>query len=482
MRTLNPARLAGLILVLAVSLPALLFVSAAPAHASTGPAWLQAVNSYRVAAGLSPVVESRYLSDTAAAHAYYMAVNKVVTHDEVPGNPGYTEYGAKAGQQSNVAEVPAAEIPVIQRAAVDIWMAAPYHAATILEPRAKSMGFGASGAYAALNVFGDLSGPDLPPTSYPLVWPAQGATIPSTTFRSESPDPRAGCAAAYQGTVGTPLVAWGRDAQGAGFELSSARLVREDGVPFDLCTGPTVHGRTPFVPRYPLAPGYSYTFTVTSKGVLSDSATPVTRTKSSTFKVAPHAVSLSIPSSQYYVSPDRAFAVTVNAKAAYQPGNRSYLNGSVALQWRPRGSQAAWAPLVSRFMGDATSAKLWVKTPERPEFRLVYVPSGRDRSPAPYAYGAPAYKAPGCTVNLLDLKPTGSRVGYSCFAMAGTGSMVIQRPTASGWTTIIRASAPLSWSSATYRLNSTFTSGQRLRMVVLGPDGTELAVKEGTVA
>ena len=68
-------------------------VSAAPAEH-----WLTVVNAYRGMSGLAPVTENTTWSAEAQAHSCYLLLNGI-SHDEVPGNPGYTPGGDIGRQQ-----------------------------------------------------------------------------------------------------------------------------------------------------------------------------------------------------------------------------------------------------------------------------------------------------------------------------------------------------------------------------------------------
>ena len=89
----------------AASIAAVLFAGqiASPgvASAAAPTSWLTTVNAYRAMSGLGPVTENTTWSAEAQAHSCYMLYNGI-SHDEVPGNPGYTPGGDTAGNSGNV--------------------------------------------------------------------------------------------------------------------------------------------------------------------------------------------------------------------------------------------------------------------------------------------------------------------------------------------------------------------------------------------
>ena len=77
---------------LVVSFAAALLATAAspaPAGAVADDDWVGIVNTYRAMSGLDPIVANGTWSAQAQAHSCYMLLNGI-SHDEVPGRPGYT--------------------------------------------------------------------------------------------------------------------------------------------------------------------------------------------------------------------------------------------------------------------------------------------------------------------------------------------------------------------------------------------------------
>ena len=109
--------------------------------ASAAPAdhWLTVVNAYRGMSGLGPVTENSTWSAEAQAHSCYLLYNGI-SHDEVPGNPGYTAGGDIAGNSGNVAV--SSSTSATARNHIDLWMTGPFHAIGILRPKLATSGFG----------------------------------------------------------------------------------------------------------------------------------------------------------------------------------------------------------------------------------------------------------------------------------------------------------------------------------------------------
>ncbi|MGH9133780.1 MAG: CAP domain-containing protein [Ilumatobacteraceae bacterium] len=251
------------------SLPGTSTVDAAP-----DDAWLDVVNAYRSMSGLPPVAENAGWSTDAAAHSCYMLHNGI-SHDEVPGQPGYTSGGDVAGNSGNVAV--SSSPTATARDHIELWMTGPFHAIGILRPKLATTGFGMcadestspwrSGATLDVLRGVDDSRPD--PTTA-TVFPGRDATVALDHFVTESPNPVTLCG--WTGGAGLPLIALMPAAVGT----AGATLVGPDG-PVETCVlhgGNTASSGTAqailgsanavvVVPRQPLAPG-SYTSTVTT--------------------------------------------------------------------------------------------------------------------------------------------------------------------------------------------------------------------------
>ena len=118
-------------------------VLAAPAQASwrryrvDDPATtLRRVNALRGSFGARPLKLVRAWSDGCARHIAYIRRN-AFGHGEVPGRPGYSASGARAGATSVLFSPPAE--PFARR--LGAWANAPYHQVEVLNPRLARTGF-----------------------------------------------------------------------------------------------------------------------------------------------------------------------------------------------------------------------------------------------------------------------------------------------------------------------------------------------------
>jgi hypothetical protein len=253
--------------------------------------WLTVVNYYRATAYLPPVTASDLLSRGAQLHAEYMVRNDSIGHSEDPTRPGYTVEGNTAAGSSNVAGGSQDATP---RDMIEVWMRGPFHALGILRPGLKRVGFGIahdnSGlkTAAALDVIRGLEAPG--EVDYPISWPGNGTTQPiSTYWGGEYPDPIAGCG--YSGPTGVPLIVqFARPVDVSAFSLTDDH---GNGLPACQYDGSSYRNSNAdarelgrlllagnnaavVVPRQPLVAGRTYTFSVTSNGVRSESTFTVT--------------------------------------------------------------------------------------------------------------------------------------------------------------------------------------------------------------
>jgi len=181
---------------------------AAP-HAETGSAWLERLNFYRAMAALPPVTEDAALSGAVRLHARYMLAHGVVQHSEDRRQRWATPEGDAAAGVSNLAASTRATDG--DEWAVDLWMQAPFHALGMLDPALRTVGFAIAHAdrgklqtAAGLDV---IRGRNLtvPEAAYPIVWPANGATVPIAAHTAEYPNPLSACPG-YEVPAGLPLI------------------------------------------------------------------------------------------------------------------------------------------------------------------------------------------------------------------------------------------------------------------------------------
>jgi hypothetical protein len=183
--------------------------TAGVANAATDGSWLTTVNAYRAMSGLAPVTENAAWSIEGEAHSCYMLYNGI-SHDEVPGNPGYTTGGDTAGNNGNVAV--SSSVTATARNHIDLWMSGPFHAIGILRPKLATSGFGicADGTTptwhsgGTLDVLRGIDSQRANPTNA-TVFPGRNATLALDRFRTEFPNPLDECG--WTGSAGLPLIA-----------------------------------------------------------------------------------------------------------------------------------------------------------------------------------------------------------------------------------------------------------------------------------
>lgn len=250
-----------------------------------GPAWLDYLNQFRDLALLARVTENAVYDDGCSKHATYMVKNNLVAHTEDPALPYYTAAGALAGENSDV--MGTTNIDETDEMAIDLWIAGPFHAVSILNPHLQQAGYGAfreahPGAIqmaAALDVGQGTSA--LPSAHYPIEFPSNGSTaMPLLSYTGgESPDPigtygysaPSGPAIMIQlgpGTVTPAVTAHSFSQGGAPLEhicYDETNYVTGDAAQQTLGRD-ILHGASVVVimPRDPLMVGTTYTASITS--------------------------------------------------------------------------------------------------------------------------------------------------------------------------------------------------------------------------
>lgn len=186
-----------------------LLACAGTPRADSRTPWLDRINFYRGMASLPPVAEDPVLSGAVFKHARYMVKHGVVKHSENLRDAWATREGAAAAAVSNLVGSASPFEP--DAWAIDSWMQSPFHALGILDPALKRVGFGIARAQkgpvqtaAGLDV---IRGRGVAPasTAYPVVWPANGSSVPLTTYIAEYPNPLTSCAG-YEAPTGLPLI------------------------------------------------------------------------------------------------------------------------------------------------------------------------------------------------------------------------------------------------------------------------------------
>jgi uncharacterized protein YkwD len=272
------ALLAGVALATVPNLPA---ATSSYVHLNATPTasggWLDRLNTWRASTGLSSLSEVPLWSTGDYNHSLYMVKNDLVTHYETPGTPYYTTDGDAASQNGNIQV--SSTTGTSDQQAIDWWMAAPFHAMGMMDPRLTQTGFGSyrevkSGWQegATLDV---LRGNSFTGGNYPVYFPGNGTTEPLTTYSGgEFPDPLQACSG-YTTPTGLPVFieVGGNVATTAG----PVHSFTGNGVALQHCiidsTVPSVgsdltgRGGVIVVPRQPLQSGVRYVVALTVNGV-----------------------------------------------------------------------------------------------------------------------------------------------------------------------------------------------------------------------
>lgn len=202
--------LTGALIVLGLAAGSVGIASPNPVSAASSGNWLTIVNSYRAVSGLAPVTSNAAWSADAQAHSCYMLQNGI-THDEIPGKPGYTPGGDTAGNGGNVAV--SSSINASAGDHIDLWMTGPFHAIGILRHNLASTGFGlctnssTPTPWHSAGTLDVIRGLDMsrPAPTAPIVFPGNGSTVPLHAFVTEFPNPMTMCG--WSGNAGLPLIA-----------------------------------------------------------------------------------------------------------------------------------------------------------------------------------------------------------------------------------------------------------------------------------
>jgi uncharacterized protein YkwD len=266
----------------------------APTMPAPAPVWLAAINEYRAAVNLPPVVEDPKLSDADRKHAMYVVKNyadKVgpehllgaELHDEEKGNPWYSPEGEQAGAQSDVNQLWGPETPPSPMWALNNWLDGPFHRLWILNPRLRRVGYGEfcekKYCVAALDL-GTGTDPAHGPVPFasPIEVPADNSIITRNSFAGEWPTPLTSCPG-YAFPAGMPATIQLGDLVDA--KLSEYQITR-DGQGVEACGIDATNYQNPvnaeqergreilhelgaaiIIPRDPLQPGhYSVTATL----------------------------------------------------------------------------------------------------------------------------------------------------------------------------------------------------------------------------
>lgn len=227
---------------------------------------LSQVNLIRRQHGLSQLDYGPALQWAGNDHAEYLAINRVLSHEQTPGLPAFTgasprERVGRYGGTHRVVEGVLrrrADAPVALRKLFD----APYHRAAFLEPHAKAVGYAErSDHHVFLAAFER-------PRGQVVVSPADGMEfVPTSWSDREIPDPLRGTG--YSLPVGYIPTFWYFNAPGETLAISSMTLSTPDGRRVEGVvrhSGNDPHLRSPMgamlVPRRPLRADTTYVATV----------------------------------------------------------------------------------------------------------------------------------------------------------------------------------------------------------------------------
>jgi hypothetical protein len=252
-----------------------------PIHVVTTPVasspWLDRLNQWRTSTGLPALTENTTWSQGDYDHSLYMVKNDLVTHYETPGVPYYTTAGDAAAQNGNIQV--SSTTSTTDTYAIDWWMAAPFHAMGMMDPRLTQTGFGSyrqvkSGWDAGFTV-DTLRGNSFSGGKYPVYFPGNGTTEPLTSYGGgEFPDPLSICKP-YAAPTGLPVFI-----QVGGNVNTTAgpnHTFTGNGVPLNHCiidssAAPVqsylyTRGAVILVPQQPLKTGVKYAVSLTVNGV-----------------------------------------------------------------------------------------------------------------------------------------------------------------------------------------------------------------------
>jgi hypothetical protein len=215
----------------------------------------------------------------------------MVKHDEIKHTQNRrralaTPAGAEAAAASVLAGSNRGTEPDVW--AVDAWMQGPFHALGLLHPSLERVGFGIQRdgggkiqTAAALDVMRGRTANGTGQT-FPIVWPANGATVPIGTSTLEYPDPLSTCLD-YANPAGLPVIvqlgsgqvtprvtaSWFMDGKRALRHCVFDENTYRNGNKVDQRLGRSVldaHDAVVLIPRDPLQSGHTYRVIIDTNG------------------------------------------------------------------------------------------------------------------------------------------------------------------------------------------------------------------------
>ena len=258
--------------------------AAAPAYVQLAPTpvanvpWLDRLNQWRVTTGLPALTENSTWSQGDYNHALYMVKNNLITHYETPGVPYYTSAGDTAARNSNIQVSSTTSATDVQ--AIDWWMAAPFHAMAMMDPRLSQTGFGSyrdstTSPWQAGFALDTIRGNSFSGGQYPVYFPGNGVNEPLTSFGGgEWPDPLQACPG-YGAPTGLPVFI--EVGGNVNTTAGPAHSFTGNGVPLNHCVIDSsnaalnsylyTRGGVILIPQQPLQTGVKYVVALTVNGV-----------------------------------------------------------------------------------------------------------------------------------------------------------------------------------------------------------------------
>lgn len=251
--------------------PSGVHINATPA---AGGPWLNRLNAWRANAGVSTLTENATWSAGDLNHAVYMVKTGQVTHGEVAG-PYYTASGDLESQKSNIQV--SSSTGTTDDQIIDWWMAAPFHAMGMVDPRLTTTGFGSyrdstTSPWREGGALDVIQGNSFSGGQYPVYFPGNNSTEPLTTYGGgEFPDPLQGCPG-YTAPTGLPVFiqVGGNVATtvGPGYTflangVNVAACVIDSNKAATFGANLTYRGGVIVIPRSPLVNGVKYTVALT---------------------------------------------------------------------------------------------------------------------------------------------------------------------------------------------------------------------------
>jgi hypothetical protein len=150
------------------------------ASAATAQQAIDGLNAQRATNGLpAEITENPTWSQNCALHDHYMAKNNALTHQEIMGNPYYTDGGALAGRSAVLAQG-------INWDSGNPYESAPLHLDQLLAPRLLEVGSADAEGYSCTTTFPGWTRPNATTLTI-YTYPGDGATIYRSETAAEGP-------------------------------------------------------------------------------------------------------------------------------------------------------------------------------------------------------------------------------------------------------------------------------------------------------